>query len=308
VSARLERWVRERTTRAVSEAVDEAAQRKGGTTVSVVLPARNESSTVGPLVRDLHARLVEDVPLLDEVVVFDDGSTDATAARAADAGARVVTHRDVRPDVAAAGKGCAMWKGLAATRGDLVLFLDADVTEFPAHWVASLLLPLLREPEVHLVKATYDRPLQVGGVAYPGSGGRVTRLVATPVLNLVEPDLVVFGQPLAGETAGRRDLLERLPFRTGYGVELQLLLDAHAAVGLEGLAQVDLGVRSHRHQSDAELGAMATALLHVAAVHCGRPAAAAASYARLVRDDAGGLSLAADVVPGGVLPALSGPA
>jgi glucosyl-3-phosphoglycerate synthase len=301
-----ERWLQERTTRCSPEATEEALRRKQGTTVSLVLPARNEVGTIGPLVRGLVSALQEQTRLIDELVVFDDLSVDSTGAAAAAAGARVVTHADIHPEVPPAGKGCAMWKGLAATTGDLVLFLDADVTHFPPHWVASLVLPLLRDAQVSLVKATYDRPLEVGGVAHPASGGRVTRLVATPILNLIEPDLVVFGQPLAGETAARRDLLERVAFRSGYGVELQLLLDAHAAVGLDGLAQVDLGAREHRHQSDAALGSMATALLHVAAhrtVAAHPPAAEGLVYARVVREG-DHLRLAKEAVLVDVLPPL----
>jgi glucosyl-3-phosphoglycerate synthase len=244
-----------------------------------VLPARNEAGTVGGLVRSLRAGLVE---LVDELVVVDDGSTDATAALARTAGARVVTAHDVRSDVPPAGKGGALWRGLAATSGELVVFLDADVPEFPPLWVASLLLPLLRDSDVALVKAAYDRPLTVDGVVHPGSGGRVTRLVATPLLSLVAPDLTVFAQPLAGETAARRDLLEGLALVGGYGVELALLLDAHAAVGLDGLAQVDLGERRHRHQSDEALARMSAALLDVVAERQGW-AVAGREYARVRR-------------------------
>jgi glucosyl-3-phosphoglycerate synthase len=301
------RWLRDRTTRACPEAVAQAFAMKRGRSVSLVLPARNEAASVGPLVRSLLLGLREQVPLVDELVVFDDASVDETAATAAAAGARVVSHADVRPEVPRSGKGCAMWKGLAATSGELVVFLDADVVHFPPYWVAALLLPLLQDEGVSLVKATYDRPLEVDGVAHPASGGRVTRLVATPVLNIVEPDLVVFGQPLSGETAGRRALLERLAFRSGYGVELQLLLDAHAMLGLEGLAQVDLGTRGHRHQSDAALGAMATALLHVAASRSGGLAGAVGAdglvYARVVRDGEE-LRLVVDTVADGPLPPL----
>jgi glucosyl-3-phosphoglycerate synthase len=229
--------------------------------VSVVVPARDEERTVGSLVRELLTGLHG---LVTELVVVDDGSTDATGEQARQAGARVVTARDCRPEVGAAGKGGALWRGLAATSGDLVLFLDADVPHFPAQWAASLLLPLLADPGTGLVKAAYDRPLEVDGVVHPGSGGRVTRLVALPLLDVVAPELTVFAQPLAGETAARRDLLERLSLVGGYGVELALLLDAHRLVGLEGLAQVDLGERSHRHQSDEALALMAATLVRVA--------------------------------------------
>jgi glucosyl-3-phosphoglycerate synthase len=241
---------------------------KGSTTVSVILPARDEAATVGLLVQALTDALAG---LVDEIVVVDDGSADATAQVALAAGARVITAQDVRPDIAPAGKGGAMWRGLAATTGDLVVFLDADVADFAPAWVASLLLPLLEDPDVHLVKAAYERPLEVDGVVHPGSGGRVTRLLATPLLSLVAPDLTVFAQPLAGETAARRGLLSRVELLGGYGVELALLLDAHALVGLDGLAQVDLGERRHRHQSDEALAHMATSVLAVVADRQGWP-------------------------------------
>jgi glucosyl-3-phosphoglycerate synthase len=303
-----ERWLRERTSRSGPDDLAEALRLKGARTVSLVVPARDEAATVGPLVRTLHDGLCVQTHLVDELVVVDDDSRDATGRLAAAAGARVVTRAGTHPEVPSAGKGCAMWRGLAATTGDLVVFLDADVPDFAVHWVAGLLLPLLRDDRVALVKATYDRPLEVDGVAHPGSGGRVTRLVATPVLNVLAPELVVFGQPLAGETAARRDLLERLPFMTGYGVELRLLLDAHAEVGLDGLAQVDLGVRTHRHQSDAALGAMAVALLHLSARWYGRADVTAptdATYARVVRDGSGVLGLQVDPVPLALLPPLA---
>ena len=263
-----EDWLDRRCFRSLPEDLEQARGLLRGTTVSVVLSARDEEATVGSLVRGLREGLGG---LLHELVVVDDGSTDATASRARQAGARVVTADGVRPDVAPAGKGGAMWRGLAATSGELVLFLDADVAQFPAYWAASLLLPLLRDPGVALVKAAYDRPLEVDGVLHPGSGGRVTRLVALPVLDVVAPELTLFAQPLAGETAARRSLLERLSFMGGYGVEMGLLLDAYELVKLDGLAQVDLGERAHRHQSDRALELMATTVLRVALDRAGWP-------------------------------------
>lgn len=282
-------WLATRTTCTSPDDLDHAVRLKGDRTVSVVLPARDEERTIGSLVGGLVRFLQLDCRLVDELVVLDDASRDRTAQVAAEAGARVVSGPAVHPEVSRGGKGCAMWKALIATRGELVVFLDADVPEFPAHWVASLLLPLLREPAVGLVKAAYDRPLEVDGVAHPGSGGRVTRLVAIPSLGALVPELTVFAQPLAGETAARRSLLESLPFMTGYGVELGLLLDAHARLGLPGLAQVDLGVRSHRHQSDEALGEMAAAVLQVALDRAGRPLAAEPRHSRVDRDDRGRL-------------------
>lgn len=258
-------WLLERSYRGELADLDRAVQEKGTTSVALVLPARDEAATVAPVVAALRRELVDTTGLVDELVVVNDGSRDATAALAAVAGARVVAAD--RPG--RGGKGGAMRTGLAATRSDVVVFLDADVPDLPVFWVASLLRPILADPEVEFVKAAYERPLVVGGVAHPAAGGRVTRLVARPVLALVAPELTVLAQPLAGETAARRSLLERLPFATGYGVDLGLLLDAYAQVGLYGLAQVDLGVRAHRHHPDAALEAMAAAVLGVAARRAG---------------------------------------
>jgi glucosyl-3-phosphoglycerate synthase len=258
-------WLREHSHRADETDLVVALRNKGATSVALVLPARDEAATEGPVDAALRRELVDATGLADELVVVDDGSRDATASLAAAAGARVVTAD--RPGQG--GKGGAMRTGLAATRSDVVVFLDADVPDLPVSWVASLLRPLFTDPEVALVKAAYERPLVVGGVVHPSAGGRVTRLVARPVLGLVAPELTLLAQPLAGETAARRSLLERLPFATGYGVELGLLLDSYAEVGLRGIAQVDLGVRAHRHHPDAELEAMAAAVLTVAARRAG---------------------------------------
>jgi glucosyl-3-phosphoglycerate synthase len=259
-------WLVARSTRSLPDDLERARRLRGDTSIAVIVPARDEEGTVAGLVRELLGCLDG---LVDDVVVVDDGSQDNTAERAADAGARVVTSATCRPDVPSAGKGGALWRGLAATDSELVVFLDADVEHFPCTWVASLLLPLLIDPEIALVKAAYDRPLTVDGVAHPGSGGRVTRLVAGPLLDVVAPELTVLAQPLAGETAVRRAVLEPLSLVGGYGVELALLLDVHATVGLRGLAQVDLGERSHRHQSDEALGLMAATLVRVVADRAG---------------------------------------
>jgi glucosyl-3-phosphoglycerate synthase len=263
-------WLDARTSRGDVADLPRALAAKGATTISVILPARGDEPAAGRLVAGLRATLVDRGPLVDEVVVVDDGCSDATVTAARRAGARVVVARDLLPTSPDdRGKGGALWSGLAATTGDLVVFLDADVATVPPSWVASLVLPLLVHEQVRLVKAAYDRPLDVGGVAHPGSGGRVTRLVARPVLGLVAPELTWLAQPLAGETAARRDLLESLPFASGYGVETGLLLDTWAAHGMSGIAQVDLGARSNRHHSDAALEAMATSVLRVTAARAG---------------------------------------
>jgi glucosyl-3-phosphoglycerate synthase len=231
--------------------------------VDVVLPARNEADTVGAIVRTIRRELVEEVPLVDEVVVIDSGSVDATAAEAAAAGARVVSQRDVLPSFGdVPGKGEALWKALYATHGDVVVFVDADLREFDAQFVVGLLGPLLTDPGVGFVKAVYDRPLSLTDRVLPSGGGRVTELVARPLLNLHWPLLAGFVQPLAGEYAARRELLEQVPFASGYGVEIGLLIDLLELAGLDAMAQVDLGRRVHRNQDDAALGRMAAQVLH----------------------------------------------
>jgi glucosyl-3-phosphoglycerate synthase len=235
-----------------------AAKAASGATVAVVLPARDEEATVGAIVAAVRTALVEAAPLVDELVVLDSGSRDRTAAVAAAAGAHVVARDAVLPRVPAVpGKGEVLWRSLLATASDLVVFVDADLREFSPDVVTGLLGPLLLAEGVELVKAVYDRPLRAGESVLPAGGGRVTELVARPVLNQHWPELAGFVQPLAGEYAARRRLLERLPFPCGYGVELALLVDTLGLAGLDAMAQVDLGVRHHRHQDDAALGRMA---------------------------------------------------
>lgn len=245
-------------------------KRQRGTTVSLVIPARNEQATVGGIVSRVRAELVEAAPLLDEVVVMDSDSTDATGQRARAAGATVHRTADVRPDLGHhPGKGEAMWKSLFATSGDVVAFMDADLVEWDTHFVYGLLGPLLAEPGVSLVKAFYDRVLEQPGVQNGDSGstyegGRVTELVARPIIALRWPELSGIVQPLSGEWAVRRELIEDLSLPTGYGVELAALVDTHLRRGVDALAQVDMGRRAHRHQSLRGLGAMATELLAAA--------------------------------------------
>ncbi len=252
-------WFARRSSRSADWPPRLLRESKGATSVSVVLPALDEASTVGGIVEVIRRDLMDVThPLVDEVVVLDSGSTDATAVVAAGAGARVVHRDDVLPDVPSVpGKGEALWRSLAATSGDIVVFIDADLIGFRSAFVTGLLGPLLTDPSVQFVKAMYDRPLIDGSVALSDGGGRVTELVARPLLNLHWPQLARFVQPLAGEYAAHRHLLERLPFATGYGVEIALLIDALHEVGLDAMAQVDLGERRHRHHTDLRLGRMA---------------------------------------------------
>ncbi|TPQ19293.1 glucosyl-3-phosphoglycerate synthase [Streptomyces sporangiiformans] len=245
-----------------------AAKRSARSTVSVVLPALNEEATVGEIVSVIRRELMtKKVPLVDELVVIDSGSTDRTAEVATEAGARVVHRDDILPRIPAApGKGEVLWRSLLVTSGDIVCFVDADLKEFSADFVSGIVGPLLTEPGVDLVKAMYDRPL--GSAA--GQGGRVTELMARPLLNMHWPQLAGFVQPLGGEYAARRSLLERLPFPVGYGVELGMLIDALHLVGLDALAQVDVGVRKHRHQDGQALGRMAAAIYRTAQLRLAR--------------------------------------
>ena len=264
----VQRWLTHRTSRCADWPIEvvRSLKRATGQTISVVLPALNEQQTVGGLVASIRRELMDlELPLVDELVVIDSGSTDATADRARAAGAKVVARSDVGPELPAVeGKGEALWRSLAATSGDVVVFIDADLTLFEPSFVTALVGPLLADQTLQLVKATYDRPLSDGGQVYPGGGGRVTELVARPLLNLHWPDLAGFEQPLAGEYAARRALLEQLPFATGYGVEIGLLIDAYRFVGLDALAQVDLGERRHRHHNDQRLGRMAAEIWQTA--------------------------------------------
>ena len=241
-----------------------AEKRARGLTVSVVIPARNEAPTVGDVAGILRRELLEQVGLIDEVLVVDADSEDGTAEAARASGARVVRQSDVLPEAGSAlGKGEALWKGLAASDGDLVVFIDADILDIGPRFVVGLLGPLLLD-DVRFVKATYDRPMQIGEQLHPSGGGRVTELLARPLIAAFWPELAWLAQPLSGEYAGDRALLESLPFVRGYGVELAMLVDILELHGSGVLAQVDLGRRVHDHQDLDALGRMASEILQVA--------------------------------------------
>lgn len=231
---------------------------KGGRRVTVCLPARDEEATVGPIVTTIVRDLVDGCGLVDEVLVVDDGSRDRTAAVARDAGALVVSTAGV-------GKGGAMWTGVFEAEGDVVAFCDADVADFPSSFVVGVLGPLLSDDHIGFVKAFYERPYE----GRPGEGGRVTELVAKPLLRRLFPHLASLRQPLAGECAGRRDVLEQVPFVEGYGVDLGLVIDVVAAFGAGALAQVDLGHRRHRNRPLDELAPQADAVLATALARAG---------------------------------------
>lgn len=289
-------WLRRRSHRASQWSAAELATRKGATTISVVIPAHNEATTVGDIVRTITTHLVDAVGLLDEVLVVDSRSDDATAEVAAAAGATVVAEQSVLDQLPAMrGKGEALWKGLASSMGDIVVYVDGDLREFTPDYIVGLVGPLLEDPSIAYVKGFYHRPLVEGSNVQPDGGGRVTELVARPLLNMHWPELAGFVQPLAGEYAGRRSVLEQIPFIAHYGVEIGHLIDLLELVGLDALAQVDLGHRRHRHQSLQSLGQMSSQILltvHDRLVRYGRmipaeePSTSLAQFQRGSSDDA----------------------
>jgi glucosyl-3-phosphoglycerate synthase len=239
-----------------------AAKERLGLTVSVCLPTRDEAATVGDIVRALRKRLLERSRLIDEIVVMDAGSVDDTVAIAQAEGARVFREQDVLPEVGpGSGKGEALWKSLHACQGDVICWIDADISNFHPRFVHGLLGPLLMDPEVLYVKAFYERPIRERNALRPTGGGRVTELVARPLLNLLWPQLAGIVQPLSGEYAGRRVALEQVPFSSGYGVELGLLVDLAERFGMDAIAQVDLERRVHRNQEVQALGRMSFGIL-----------------------------------------------
>ena len=267
-----------------------AAKHRLGVTISVVIPAKNEQRTVAAVVGAIERALVKDVPLVDELVVMDSDSTDATADVAARAGASVYRAADVLPAAGSLpGKGEALWKSLAVTGGDLLVFIDADLTSWGPHFVSGLVGPLLATAEIQLVKGFYTRVRTETDGSTSTEGGRVTELVARPLISLWWPELAGVVQPLAGEWAARRSLMESLSIPVGYGVELATLMDTVARHGLDAVAQVDLGSRAHRHQANHDLALMAAELLTVADRR--RPGAigtaATADLQQFVRDETG---------------------
>ena len=235
-----------------------AARERLGLSVSVCLPTRDEAATVGGIVKNLRRNLVE-------IVVIDAGSADDTAATAEAEGARVVLEHDVLArEGPGSGKGEALWKSLHVCKGDLICFIDADIRNFHARFVYGLLGPLLENPEIQYVKAFYERPIRERNALRATGGGRVTELLARPLINLLWPELAGIVQPLSGEYAGRRETLEQVPFFSGYGVELGLLVDIAARFGVDAIAQVDLDRRVHRNQDMQALGRMSFGILQAA--------------------------------------------
>lgn len=263
------RWMTDRSFGRPSWTVEELIAAKAGRTISVVLPALNEEETVGSVVETITPLLGG---LVDELIVLDSGSTDDTEIRAVAAGARVVTREQALPEVPTTpGKGEVLWRSLAATTGDLVVFVDSDLIDPDPMFVPKLLGPLLLTPDVHLVKGFYRRPLKVSGSEDKNGGGRVTELVARPLLAALRPELTCLLQPLGGEYAGTRELLTSIPFAPAYGVEIGLLIDTYDRLGLDGIAQVNLGVREHRNRPLTELAAMSRQVIATLLSRCGVP-------------------------------------
>jgi glucosyl-3-phosphoglycerate synthase len=252
----------ERRRYAASEFVPERlAEAKGTTSVTVIIPTKECATSIDPILRQTVAPL-QRAGLVDELVVVDAASTDDTADVARAAGASVLQQDDLLPEHGpTVGKGDAMWRALHATSGDVVCFLDGDTANPDPRHLQGLLGPLLTDRVVALVKGAFDRPLRVGDVDVQHEGGRVTELMARPLINLHEPRLAGFSQPLAGEFAARRTLLEAIPFAAGYGVEIGILIDSLRTCGLDALAECQLGTRHNRHQPLRALGEMAYAVL-----------------------------------------------
>jgi glucosyl-3-phosphoglycerate synthase len=239
-----------------------AAKERLRLSVSVCLPTRDEAATVGGIVRSLRRNLLERARLVDEIVVMDAGSADDTAAIAQAEGAQVFFEHDVLPgEGPGSGKGEALWKSLHVLDSDIVAWVDTDISNIQPRFVFGLLGPLLREPRIQYVKGFYQRPIREGDKLQAEGGGRVTELMARPLINLFFPELSGMIQPLSGEYAGRRELLESLPFFTGYAVEIGLLIDILDRAGLPSLGQVDLERRIHRNQPLPNLSQMAYVIL-----------------------------------------------
>ena len=272
----VDRWLRENTFDARDFSNRQALlalKRRRGVTISLGLPALNEAATIGREIEVLRQTLMAEVPLLDEIVVIDGGSEDGTAALARRLGIPTYHHAEILPEQGTVpGKGEALWKSLHVLRGDLIAWVDTDIQNIDPKFVYGLIGPLLREPRLGFVKGFYRRPIRIGDRQYDEGGGRVTELTARPLLNLFFPELSGFVQPLAGEYAGRRDVLERLPFFTGYGVEIGLLIDVLGQCGLGRIGQVNLGSRVHRNRELPSLSVMAFAVAQTVMTRLGSSA------------------------------------
>ncbi len=248
-----------------------AAKEKQNLTISLGLPALNEEATVGTIIKTMQDALMKDFPLLDEIVLIDSGSTDHTVEIAQDLGVPIYQHDKILPEYGTyRGKGEALWKSLHVLKGDLIAWIDTDIVNIHPRFVYGILGPLLHREMVQYVKGFYRRPLRVADTLQAGGGGRVTELVARPLINLFYPELSGIVQPLSGEYAGRRQALEQLSFYVGYGVETGLLLALVERYGISSIAQVDLRQRIHHNQPLGSLSQMAFAIIQVFIEHLER--------------------------------------
>lgn len=244
-----------------------------GQSVSVCIPTLNEAETIAAIVATIRTELIENMPLVDEILVIDSGSSDGTRELARQAGATVFLSSDIAPETGThCGKGENLWKALHAAKGSIICYLDGDISNFHPGFVTGLLGPLLTDPGIDYVKAYYERPLALGDAMHSNGGGRVSEILVRPMISLFYPELAGILQPLSGEYAARRALLESLPFPTGYGVEIAHLIDLARAGMLERIAQTDLEKRIHRNRDNGDLGDTAFAILRVI-------------FRRLVRDE-----------------------
>lgn len=271
-----------------------ALKRMSGLSVTVAIPARDEEPTIGPICEGIVEALMRGPGVVDELIVLDGCSTDLTSVRARAAGARVLDVSDVLPDLPVhPGKGESLWRSLAVIETDLVVWVDGDIRNFDSRFITNLVGPLLARPDLDYVKAYYRRPLQLAESLVPHNGGRVTELLAKPLLAALFPELNEFRQPLSGEYAARTEVMRDLPFFSGYSVEVGLLVDMLFQIGLPRMAQADLGTRVHRNRPLLELGPMAGGLARTILQR-------AAAYGRITFDDATGRTLEA-ALPGASL-------
>jgi glucosyl-3-phosphoglycerate synthase len=236
---------------------------RAGLKISLVIPALNESATIGPVVAGARRALIDEVPFLDEIIVIEDGrSNDGTRNAAIGAGAKVFCADEILTQMSIPpGKGASLWKSLFVTSGDIVVCVDADILNFDPRFVYGVAAPLVIFPELSFIKAFYDRPLEVDGTVLDHQGGRVTELMVRPLLSMFYSELAGIYQPLAGEYAFRRNVAEKAAFFSGYSVEIGLILDIARSCGISHIAQVDMGVRRHRNRSIRELGKMSFCIL-----------------------------------------------
>ena len=231
-------------------------------TISLCIPTLNEEKTIGKEVVLFKSELMNRYPLIDELAVIDSGSTDNTLEVASSFGADVYLSRDILPRLGEKkGKGENLWKAIYQLKGDIIVYIDADIKNIHPRFAYGLIAPLIHRKEMKYVKAFYDRPLAISNEVRPSGGGRVTEILIRPLFSLFFPELSVIIQPLSGEYAARRDVLEQIPFPIGYGVETSHLLDIYQRWGLSAFGQTDLDQRVHRNQATRDLGKMSFGIL-----------------------------------------------